>query len=42
VVVEGFQRLRPGATVNAQPWKAAAGPAPAPGAKVAERSAPSQ
>ena len=29
VVVEGFQKLRPGAAVNAQPWKPVTGPAPA-------------
>jgi membrane fusion protein, multidrug efflux system len=40
VVVEGFQRLRPGATVNAQPWKTAT--TPPPGEKTAERAAPSQ
>ena len=40
VVVEGFQRLRPGSAVNAQPWKPAASPAP--GEKTADRAAPSQ
>jgi membrane fusion protein, multidrug efflux system len=29
VVVEGFQKLRPGAKVNPAPWKPVAGPAPA-------------
>ena len=30
IVVEGFQKAKPGATVNPQPWKGPAGAAPAP------------
>ena len=35
IVVEGFQKAKPGATVNPQPWKGPAGTAPAPAASAA-------
>ncbi len=40
IVVEGFQKLRPGASVAAQPWKPIAAPAPA--AKTADFNAQTQ
>ncbi|MCU6502545.1 efflux RND transporter periplasmic adaptor subunit, partial [Rugamonas sp. A1-17] len=40
IVVEGFQKAKPGATVNPQPWKGPAGSAPAGAAASASASAP--
>ena len=45
IVVEGFQKAKPGATVNPQPWKgpvAAAAAAPAAGAAAAPAAAPAK
>jgi membrane fusion protein (multidrug efflux system) len=41
IVVEGFQKAKPGAAVNPQPWKGAAAPAAAPAAPAAPAAAAS-
>jgi membrane fusion protein (multidrug efflux system) len=41
IVVEGFQKAKPGATVNPQPWQGPVGAAPAAGGAPAPAAAPS-